>query len=254
MSDDTTSPSSSGPSAPQGSFKGVPAAIVIAGGLIALAIYFAGGRGAVAPVANTGDQAGGVVVDDAEVAGEEVAVGDIRPVGADDHIRGSQNAKVTIVEYSDIECPFCKRFHPTMQQLMSEYPNDVRWVYRHFPLEQLHPNARVAAYASECAAEQGKFWEALDYMFENTETGAELAKENLPTLAQAAGVPNIAAFQTCLDSEKYKQRIEDDLADAAVAGGQGTPHSIIIGPDGTKQPFSGAQPYESLKAAVDALL
>ncbi len=86
----------------------------------------------------------------------------IPEVTKDDHIRGNKDAEITIVEYSDIECPFCSRYHDTMKQIIDLYGDDVRWVYRHFPLDQLHPNARPVAIASECAAEQGAFWEFVD--------------------------------------------------------------------------------------------
>jgi protein-disulfide isomerase len=228
---------------------GVPVAIVIAGGLIAAAIYFgnaAGGLGTAPVDGGAADVAVAPQAADGEPA--VAAVGDIRPVDDRDHIRGPENAKVTVIEYSDIECPFCKRFHPTMTQLLTEYPNDVRWVWRHFPLEQLHPDARIAAIATECAGEQGKFWELLDSMMED---GIDLAEAKLPALAQAAGVTNSAQFKSCLSDEKYNQKVDDDIADAAAAGGQGTPYSVVIGADGEKEAISGAQPYAAVKAAVD---
>lgn len=233
---------------------GVPVAIVIAGALIAASIYFGGGKvgKGVDTAADAPTEAAVQPQDAGEVAG--VTVGDFRPIDDTDHVRGPANAKVTIIEYSDIECPFCKRFHPTLKRVVDAYPNDVRWVYRHFPLEQLHPNARGAALAAECAGEQGKFWEMLDYMLEKVETGEELAESNLPTLAQKAGVPGAGQFKSCLTSKKYEARVDSDLQDAAVAGGQGTPYSVIIGPNGEKEALSGAQPYEAVKAAVEKLL
>lgn len=83
-------------------------------------------------------------------------------------VRGNQNAKITIVEYSDFECPFCKRFHQTMEQVMAKYGNDIKWVYRHFPLDGLHQQARPEALMAECAHEQGKFWEFTDGVFKVT--------------------------------------------------------------------------------------
>ncbi|HBE90612.1 MAG TPA: hypothetical protein DDW41_05375 [Candidatus Andersenbacteria bacterium] len=233
---------------------GVPVAIVVAGALIAGAIYFSGspiGKGGTKEV-NEPTAAAVQPADDGQVAG--AVVGDLSAVDEKDHVRGSANAKVTIIEYSDIECPFCKRFHPTLRKVLDTYPNDVRWVYRHFPLEQLHPNAKVAALATECAAEQGKFWETLDYLLEKVQTGEELAEDKLPALAQKAGVVGVSQFTTCLSSKKYEARIASDIQDAAVAGGQGTPYSVIIGPNGEKEPLSGAQPYEAVKAAVDKYL
>ena len=233
---------------------GVPVAIVVAGALIAAAIYFGGSSvrtgGDVA--VNEPTEPAVQPANDGQVAGAEV--GNIRPIDDQDHVRGSANAKVTIIEYADIECPFCKRFHPTIRKVLETYPNDVRWVYRHFPLEQLHPNAKIAALATECAGEQGKFWEMLDYLLEKVQTGEELAADNLPSLAQKAGVSGISQFTTCLSSQKYEARIASDLQDAAVAGGQGTPYSVIIGPNGEKEPLSGAQPFEAVKAAVDKFL
>ncbi len=223
-------------------------AIVIAGGLIAAAVYFGSARlgpaspGGAPPAGNQGEEPGAETI------------GDFRPVTGDDHVRGAQNAKVTIVEYSDLECPFCKTFHPTLQKIVNEYPDDVRWVYRHFPLDVLHSKARKEAEATECAGEQGKFWELADKIFAVTPANNGLNLDDLPKLAREAGVTNIAQFTACLDSGKYAQRVEEDVKDAAVAGGRGTPYSVLIGPDGQKQPLSGAQPYESVKAAVDGLI
>ena len=116
---------------------------------------------------------------EAALAGEEEAlasldaqaggsVGDMAPVTAEDHIRGSLDADIIIVEYSDFECPFCARFHPTMGQIVNEYDGKVAWVYRQFPLEQIHAKARPLAEGSECVAELGgndAFWAYTDYVF-----------------------------------------------------------------------------------------
>jgi len=236
---------------------GIPAAIVIAGALIAAAVYFGSplrqarlsdGQGQ-APVA--GNTAGTAAAPAQPV---EPAVGEVREVTAEDHIRGATNAKVTVVEYSDLECPFCKRFHTTVQQLIAEYPNDVRWVYRHAPLVQLHSKATKEAEATECAGEQGKFWELTDKIFEATPANDGLNLADLPKLAQEAGVVNIQQFQSCLDSGKYAQHVQDDLKDAENAGMRGTPYSVVIAPNGEKFPISGAQPYASVKQIVDKAL
>lgn len=112
-----------------------------------------------------------------------------RPISAADHIWGDPNAPVKIIEYSDLQCPFCQRFHPTMQQIVTEYKGQVAWVYRHFPLEQIHPHARKEAEAAECAAELGgnnAFWVFVDALFKGTPTSdpAELAK-----IATQIGLP-----------------------------------------------------------------
>jgi len=165
----------------------------------------------------------------------------------EDHIRGPKNAKVTVIEYSDFECPFCARFHPTMQRLVENYPNDVRWVYRHFPLESIHPKARTLALASECASEQGKFWEFADTIIEDSGAGS------MESYATKVGLDS-SKLQTCIDSGKYNDVVTADAAEAVAAGGQGTPFSVIIGPDGEMVPLSGAQPYEAVEAAVKTLL
>ena len=235
---------------------GVPVAIVIAGGLIAAALYFGGSdlgfsTNEIADTANVGDSAGVVAP---PVRPTEPTVGDIREVTDEDHIRGAKKAKVTVVTYADLECPFCKRFHPTMQQLVSEYPSEVRWVYRHFPLEQLHKKATKEAEATECAGEQGKFWEFTDKIFEVTPSNDGMNMDDLPKLAQEVGVKNIEQFQSCLNSDKYADKVAADVADAQAAGGRGTPYSVVIAADGQKLPLSGAQPYSAVKQLIDQAL
>ena len=236
------------PKTPATNAFGVPASIVIAGGLIALAIYFGGGSRGGAAVSGQQTAAPAIPTPVAPV------IGDIRPVSDDDYVRGPANAKVTIIEYSDLECPFCKRFHPTMQQLVKEYPNDVRWVYRHFPLPQLHQQAPKESEAVECAKEQGKGWELIDKIYEVTPSNDGLDLTTLPALAQQVGVANRAQFETCLESGKYTSRVDDDVADAQAAGGQGTPYSVLLAPNGEKVPISGAQPYATVKATVERFL
>lgn len=232
---------------------GVPAAIVIAGGLIAAALYFGNGKAPAQQVAS-GQQAANPQAAQPAAQPPQPTIGAIRPITDQDHIRGAKNAKVTILEYSDLECPFCKKYHPTVQQALSEYPNDVRWVYRHSPLVQLHSKAPKEAEATECAGEQGKFWEMTDKIFEVTPANNGLDPAELPKLAQQVGVANIQQFQSCLDSGKYTQHVTDDTADAQAAGLQGTPYSVIIAQNGQKFPLSGAQPYSALKQLIDQAL
>lgn len=233
-----------------GTSYGVPIAIIIAGALVALAVYFGGSAPAVAPTKSPTADAGEVN----NGAPQVPSVGDMRPVSKDDHVKGATNPKIVVVEYSDTECPFCKQFHSTLQQLIQEYPNDVQWVYRYFPLEQLHQQAFKEAVAVECAAEQGKFWEFLDLVYKTTPSNDGLDLGTLPALAKQAGVANASQFESCRNSGKYDDKIKADIEDAKVAGGRGTPYSVIIGPDGTKEPLSGALPYSSVKAAVDKYL
>ncbi len=231
---------------------GVPSAIVIAGGLIAAAMYFGNVKTPSQP-ASTNQQVGNAP---AVVQPTEPPIGQVRAIAGKDHILGAKNAKVTLVEYSDLECPFCKQFHPTMQQLLKEYPNDVRWVYRHFPLDAIHSKARKEAEATECASELGgndKFWAYIDALFEVTPSNNGLDLAELPKIAEAVGL-NRAQFESCLSSGKYAQHIQEDLDDAKAAGGQGTPYTMVITASGQKFPLSGAQPYSAVKQLVDQAL
>lgn len=175
--------------------------------------------------------------------------GEAREVGKDDHVRGANNAKISVIEYSDFECPFCSRHHPTMNQLITDN-DDVAWVYRHFPLNSIHPNAQKAAEASECAADQDKFWELADLMFEKQAQG--LTRPQLTALAREVGL-NTSKFDDCVDSGKYADKVAADAIDGQTAGGTGTPFSVVIGPDGTQVPVSGAVPLSQLQAVIDSL-
>jgi len=178
------------------------------------------------------------------------------PVTERDHIKGNTNAKITLIEYSDLECPFCQRFHPTMQEIMTEYGDKVRWVYRHYPLA-FHANAQKEAEASECVAELGgndEFWDFIDKIFERTTAnGTGFALEDLGPLAAEVGV-NQAEFQSCLDNGKYEQLVKDQLAEGTSAGVSGTPSTFIVNSKGDSQIIVGAQPIESFKTIIDQQL
>jgi len=225
-------------------FFTIPVAIFLAGVMISFAVIYSAGRNATQP-ANVGDSLGGRVV--------PAAVDNIKPVTSDDHIRGNPNAPIKIVEFSDIECPFCKRFHSTMKQVLEEYPDEVAWVYRHFPLDQIHPNARSAAEASECIAVLGgndKFWAYLDTLFERT---FSLNRSGLASAAEQVGV-NRSAFETCLSSGKHANDVENDYQDGVSSGAQGTPYSVVVTKDDQKLVISGAQPFSAVKQILDAVL
>lgn len=165
-----------------------------------------------------------------------------------DHIRGDFSAPVTIVEYSDFQCPFCKRFHPTMQQILADYPGKVRWVYKHFPLDQIHAQARPSAEASECVWEQkgnDGFWQFADSLFENQ---SRLGEALYTELAESLGL-NLTQFGNCVSSRKYKDHVEADSQEGIKAGVRGTPGNFVNG-----EAIPGAVPYETLKAAVDRAL
>lgn len=222
-----------------------PVAIVIAGAFVAVALYF-GSQGSPSsagiqqqPVAQqpTGD------------------LDQMAPITSADHIRGNPNAPVKIVEYSDTECPFCKRFHETLKQVVDSNSN-VAWVYRHFPLDQLHKKARKEAVATECANELGgndAFWKYLDRLFVITPANDGLDPAELPRIAQYVGL-NVEKFNECLGSTRYDQHIEDEVQNAVATGGNGTPWSIVVSKSGKKYPLSGAQPLEAVNQLIDLAL
>lgn len=228
----------------------MPVAVIIAGALIAGAIYLNGSRAENGTLANNPQPQAA-----AQPSGDLEAM---NPITSKDHIRGNPDAPVKIVEYSDTECPFCKRFHPTMQQVMDDYGDSgqVAWVYRHFPLDSLHKKARKEAEATECAADQGgndKFWSYLDRLMEVTPANDGLDPAELPKIAQYVGL-DVAKFNECLASGRFADKVEEDTQNAMATGGNGTPWSIVVGKDGKKYPLSGAQPYASVKQLIDIAL
>lgn len=180
----------------------------------------------------------------------------VRPVDAGEHIRGNVNAPITLVEYSDFECPYCAAFHPTTQQVLDEYGDKVRLVYRHYPLS-FHPHAQKAAEASECVAEQkgnDGFWAYADAIFaEQDKQGGKLADTSILTAAKAAGV-NEAQFQTCLDSDKYAEKVLDDQENGSASGITGTPGTMLLTADGEGELISGALPFAQVKTIIDKYL
>ena len=183
-------------------------------------------------------------------------VGAFRPVDDTDHIRGNANAPITMIEYSDTECPFCKVFHTTMNDIVKQYDGKVRWVYRYFPLRQLHSKAAKEAEAAECAANLGgnaKFWEYLDRIFATTGSNDSLDPAELPKVASAIGL-NQQKFTACLNSGKMATRVSQDERDAVQAGGRGTPYTVIITPDGQKIPLEGALPVSEVQSILDPIV
>lgn len=233
----------------------VPIAIVIAGALIAGAVYLSAGKSTSnPPVAGNNSAAANQQLPQEDPG----SLDQMAPISAGDHIRGNPNAPVKIVEYSDTECPFCKRFHDTMKQVMDEYGKSgkVAWVYRQFPLTQLHSKAVKEAEATECAGELGgqdKFWAYLDRLFEVTPSNNGLDPMELHNIAAYVEL-DMTLFNTCLNSGKYAQHIQEDTQDATAAGGNGTPWSIIVAKSGKKYPLSGAQPYASVKQLIELAL
>lgn len=232
----------------------VPLAIVVAGVLIAGAVIYSSGKSGTTPTVAGNNAAGNAQLQQ----GDAGSLDQMAAISAKDHIRGNPDAPVKIVEYSDTECPFCKRFHPTMQQVMDEYGKSgkVAWVYRHFPLDQLHSKARKESEATECAAELGgndKFWAYLDRLMEVTPANNGLDPAELPKIAQYIKI-DVNKFNECLASGKYAQRVEEDVQNAQATGGNGTPWSIVVAKNGKKYPLSGAQPYSAVKQLIELAL
>jgi protein-disulfide isomerase len=217
----------------------LPITIVVAGLLIAGAVFLVGNSGA-----------------KPTTSGSKVTA---RAYDASkDHILGNPDAQVKVVEYMDLECPHCKVFNTTMHQIMDYYgaSGKVAWVERPFPLGSIHSKAPKEAEAAECAADQGgdaMYYKFVDKVFEVTPSENNLDAAQLPVIAGQVGVANIAEFNQCLSSGKYTKRINDSYAEAIAAGGQGTPYVLVmVGTDSVV--LNGAQPYDSMRAAIDTVL
>ena len=220
----------------------VPLAIMVAGVFVAAAIYF-----------GTDSENSAVAT---KINNNQNNTITVPPVTEKDRIIGSRNAPIVIVEYSDIECPFCKVFHQTMKQIVSDYNGQVSWVYRHFPIAQLHSKAVPEAEATECAYELGgnqTFWNYLDKLFETTNSNNSLDLSLMPALAAEVGL-NEASFRQCLESGRHNAFVTASVEEAVKAGARGTPYSVIITQNGQKVVINGAEPVTMVKTKIDALL
>ncbi len=227
---------------------GVPIAIVIGALLLGGAIIYTGTMRTGTPL-----QVGNGGADNEQVTADV----EVAPVTEKDHIRGNPNAPIMIVEYSDFDCPFCKNFHGTMQKVMETYGKDgqVAWVYRHFPLEQLHPNSPKVSAASECVANLGgndAFWKFADALISDRGTNEPTNITKLPEYASSAGVDK-AKFTACYEAGTYNEKIQKDIEEALKTGARGTPYSIIIVGD-QQAVINGAQPYTAVKTMLDNLI
>jgi protein-disulfide isomerase len=156
--------------------------------------------------------------------------------------KGPVNAPVTIVEFSDFECPFCKRADPTLTQLFEKHAGKVKLVYRDFPLESIHPQARRAAEAARCAQDQGKFWDYYDTLF--TES-PKLALDDLKRYAAQVGI-DVNKFDDCLSGGVHKTAVRKDIDEGTRLGVSGTPAFFVNG-----RPLSGAQPIEAFARIIE---
>lgn len=278
----------------------LPLAIVIAGAFIAWAVYHSGSTNSTSVQIEQTKK----TEEAQKQAAAYVESLEIAPVTSADHILGSKNAKVTIIEYSDTECPYCKSMHSTLNQLFYTYNSisgtssvsnsnsknpgaksdsksatsastkngeQVAWVYRQYPIEQLHSRAPKEAEATECVAELGGnavFWKYLNTIFTNTESNDTLDPAKLPQFADDVGV-DVQAFNACLSSNKYSAKIKESVAAAEKAGASATPYTVILvkttNADGSTKTERlplidmsgnslGAVPYATMKAIVERLL
>lgn len=212
----------------------VPIAIVIAAVIVAVAVIFTNNNQP--KVADTGNSKTGTST--------EVAV---EPVTEDDHLRGPLDAPVVILEYSDFGCPYCRIFHGTMQQIKDKYGDQIAWAYRHAAFR-----APVQAHAAECVAELGgqeKFWEFADLVYSKE----SVSDRDLPSIAEELGIDK-TAFNSCQTSNKYREKIATQTEQLFNAGGEGTPHSIVLTADGNMMPVPGAQSFETMDGLIADLL
>jgi protein-disulfide isomerase len=219
----------------------LPASILIAGVLVAGAVIYSAGTGNANP-----SQLG--------ASAEETVSGEALELNSGDVVLGDLNAPVTMIEYSDFQCPFCGRFYSQTENLIKEnYIKDgkVKFVYRHFAF--LGPESRAAAEAVECAKDQGKFWQYHDVLFDaeikdGQEHNGNLNRDLFVSLAQNLGM-NTADFAACVDSKKYADKVESDYAGAQSLGVRATPTVFI-----NAQKVEGALPYAQFKVIIDAEL
>lgn len=220
----------------------IAASIVVAGLIVAGAVMFTNKSAAPTSDTNGGNPS----------AQADNKVENVNPVDENDWVYGNPDAEVTIVEYSDTECPFCARLHPTLKRLVDEYDGQVNWVYRHFPVKANSP--RIAN-AQECVGElagNDAFWTFTNKVYEESGNNGSTDLDMLPEYAEQAGV-DVEQFNTCVDDNRHSEKVRDDRSNAIASGGTGTPFSVIISGD-QKIPFSGARPYEQWVSEIDQLL
>lgn len=233
------------PTQPQSS-PAVPIAIIVGFALIAVAIFFTN-RGGDAPTQvaqNNTDQA-------------QTTEGVPRPVDDTDYILGNPNASIVMVEYSDYDCPFCKEYHNTMHQIMDEYgvTGKLAWVYRQYPLAELHPNSPRISEAALCVGDIGgnsAFWDFSDRVFLERNIDEPTNVTKLLGYAEDAGVAP-EDYIECMESRRMQPAVEQSLIDGFNAGARGTPYTVLI--VGNQQAvINGAQPYETVKGIVENLI
>lgn len=215
----------------------LPVAIIIAGLVLAVAVYMVR------------------VADNPGVKGGDPDL--VRPVDASDHIVGNPNAPVKIVEYSDIDCQYCKQFQAVMAQIMTEYGanGEVAWVYRHFPVLSAHANSGKHAEAAECVASLGgdtAFFQFIDALQQSSGSG-QFLPSGYGAVVESLGL-STSAFATCIEGDEFEARVAQDFDNALLSGGSGAPYTIVLIEGAKSVPITGALPYESMKEVIETAL
>jgi protein-disulfide isomerase len=233
------------PNTQQESSAAIPLAIVIGFAMIAVAIFFTSGKNEAEPVAN------------APADTSAAPANTIRAVSEDDYILGNPNAPIVMIEYSDYDCPFCKQYHQTMHQIMDEYgvTGRIAWVYRQFPLAELHPNSPRISEAALCVGDiagNDAFWTFTDLVFEERDLNEPTNVTKLTDYADQSGV-DTALYAACMNEGRMEQAVEYSIRDGYDAGARGTPYTILL--VGNQQAvINGAQPYTVVKGIVENLI
>ncbi|MDO8557252.1 MAG: thioredoxin domain-containing protein [Candidatus Jorgensenbacteria bacterium] len=224
----------------------LPVSIVVAAILISGAVFYSAGS-----ISGPNDKLAanlGTVV-------QKKTLPNVPPIGPLDHREGSENAPVTLVTYTDFECPFCKQFHETARQALDAYAPNVALIYRNYPISDLHSKASKEAEAAECAAELGSnaaYWKFVDRLFSVTPSNNGLNPIELPKIAQYAGL-DVAAFNDCLSSGKEAVKIATQVKDAEDAGISGTPFSIVFVRGKAVEVIPGALSFDDARPEVSTV-
>lgn len=189
-----------------------------------------------------------------EKGGSKILSKELAPllaVSAKDHGKGNAYSRVSLIEYSDLQCPACKAYYPILKQIQNEYGSKILIVYRHFPLNTIHQHSQIAAQASEAAANQGKFWEMHDVLFENQEIWSSQKNPEIVFIEYARKLNlDIARFTRDMNSQETKDRVADDYQSGEKLGVKGTPTFFLAG----AQLLSNPQTYEEFTQLIDKAL
>lgn len=217
----------------------IPVTIIIAGIIIAVAVFM---------VRTSNPNSVGIVRD----------VSALRPVSTADHIVGNPKAKVVIVEYSDIDCEYCKTFEATMTQIMTEYgpSSDVAWVYRHFPIVSLRGFSAEHAEAAECVASLGgntAFFHFINRLQQSSPGGSQFDPAGYESVVKSLGL-SASEFTSCRESNRMVSKVTADFENALTIGADVTPYSVLLVEGKAPVPISGSVPYEGMKQIIEEAL